>query len=126
MPRYLKVAAAQVGRVDRTTPRSEVLSRLIALLEEASSQNVKLVVFPEETFTTFFPRYLLGDEELATFFEKEPTEGIANCETVKPLFDRATELGIDIHVGYGEESPTGERYNSASYVSQGKTVGKHR
>ena len=33
MPRLLRVAAAQVGRVDRSTPRAEVLARLIKLLE---------------------------------------------------------------------------------------------
>ncbi len=33
MPRLLRVAAAQVGRVDRATPRADVLARLINLLE---------------------------------------------------------------------------------------------
>ncbi|GAA5978992.1 hypothetical protein JCM5350_004197 [Sporobolomyces pararoseus] len=126
MTRLLKVAAAQVGRIDRSTPRTEVLSRLIKLLEQASSQSVKLVVFPETTFSTFFPRYLLEEEELANYFEKEPAEGIAHCETVKIFFDRAKELGIDVVVGYGEATTGGERYNSASYVSGGKTVGKYR
>ena len=126
MTRLLKVAAAQVARIDRSTPRTEVLSRLIKLLEQAYSKSVKLVVFPETTFSTFFPRYLLEEEELAHYFEKEPAEGIAHCETVKIFFDRAKELSIDVVVGYGEATTTGERYNSASYVSGGKTVGKYR
>ncbi|GAA5894958.1 uncharacterized protein JCM6883_002271 [Sporobolomyces salmoneus] len=126
MPRLLRVAAAQVGRIDRTTPKAEILSRLVALLDQASNQDVKLVVFPETTFSTFFPRYLLDDDELEAFFEKESEDGIAQCETVKLFFDKAAELGIDVVVGYGEATPSGERYNSASYVAAGKTVGKYR
>jgi len=133
MPRHLRVAAAQVGRIDRfsdqstTTPRSEVLSRLIALLEAADKQSVKLVVFPEITFTTFFPRYLINDEaELDSFFEVEDTEtGIASSPNVKPFFDRASQLGIDVVVGYAEKSPEGN-YNTASYVSNGQALTKYR
>lgn len=47
MPRRIKVAAAQVGAVHRTTPRAEVLARLIKLVEEAAEQGVKLAVFRE-------------------------------------------------------------------------------
>jgi hypothetical protein len=126
MTRKLRVAAAQVGRIDRTTPRFDILSRLVTLLEQAASQSVKLVVFPETTFAAFFPRYLLDDEELGGFFEKEPEEGIAHCESVKPFFDKAKELGVDVVVGYGEAASDGGRYNSASYVSGGKTIGKYR
>ena len=45
MVRKLKVAAAQVGAVHRSTSRQEVLGRLIDLLEQASRQDVQLVVF---------------------------------------------------------------------------------
>lgn len=51
MTRILRVAAVQVGRVDRATPREEVLDRLIILLEEAARHQVKLAVFPELTFS---------------------------------------------------------------------------
>lgn len=47
MARKLKVAAAQVGAVHRSTPRKEVLQRLIALLEQAAAEDVQLVVFRE-------------------------------------------------------------------------------
>jgi len=128
MPRLLKVAAAQVGRIDRNTARTEILSRLISLLEHASDQQVKLVVFPETTLTAFFPRYFIEDEaELADFFEKEsPSQGIASSESVKEFFDKAKELEIDVVIGYGEATPEGQRFNTASYVSKGETVGKYR
>ena len=51
MTRILRVAAIQVGRIDRGTPRTQVLSRLIGLLDEAARHGVKLAVFPELTFS---------------------------------------------------------------------------
>ena len=128
MTRILKVAAAQVGRIDRNTPRPEILSRLIALLEQAYSQQVTLIVFPETTLTAFFPRYFIEDEaELADFFEKEsPEDGIASCESVKEFFEKAKEMEVDVVIGYGEATPEGKRYNTASYVSKAKTIGKYR
>ena len=69
MPRLLKVAAVQVGAIDRKTSRSDVLDRLISLLDKAAAQGVQLAVFPETTFTTFFPRYIIRDEaELETYY----------------------------------------------------------
>mgnify|MGYP003875168757 CR=1 FL=1 len=128
MVRQLRVAAAQVGRIDRGTPREEVIARLNALLEQAAAQKVKLAVFPETTFTTFFPRYWMEDEaEIASYFETEPVEGISHCASVKAFFDKAMELSIDVAIGYGEEASEGRRYNTASYVdSSGRTVGKYR
>lgn len=127
MVRPLRVAAAQVGRIDRGTPRAAVISRLNALLDQAAERGVKLAVFPETTFSTFFPRYWIEDQaEIASYFEKEPVEGIACCETVKAFFDKAATLGVDVAIGYGEETPDGTRFNTASYVSDRKTVGKYR
>ncbi|KAK0435197.1 carbon-nitrogen hydrolase [Armillaria borealis] len=128
MPRLLRVAAAQVGRIDRETPRSQVVTRLIALLEEAAAKSVKLVVFPETTFTTFFPRYLIPDEKgLDSYFEVEDAEtGIVNSANVKPFFDKAAELGVDVVIGYGEKAPEGTSYNTASYVSGGRVISKYR
>ncbi|PBK67599.1 carbon-nitrogen hydrolase [Armillaria solidipes] len=128
MPRLLRVAAAQVGRIDRGTPRAQVIARLIALLEEAAAKSVKLVVFPETTFTTFFPRYLITDgKELDSYFEVEDAEtGIANSANVKPFFDKAAELGVDVVIGYGEKTPEGTSYNTASYVSGGRVISKYR
>lgn len=47
MPRFLKVAAAQVGAINRGEARDAVVARLIALVEKAAAENVKLVVFRE-------------------------------------------------------------------------------
>lgn len=97
MSRKIKIAAAQVGAVHRTSPRAETLARMIKLLEDAAAQGAEVVLFPETTFTTFFPRYLLEDEaELESFFEHGDVTTAANT---KPLFDKATELGVDISLG---------------------------
>lgn len=129
-PRTLRVAAIQVGAIHRTTTLPEVLGRLSALLEKAASLGVKLAVFPETTLSTFFPRYYITDDaELASFFLKEPVDGISQATTeLKAFFARAKELGVDVEIGYGEETVEGERYNTASYVSaaKGATIGKYR
>jgi predicted amidohydrolase len=49
MPRNLRVAAIQVGRIDRGESRRVVLARLESLLEDAASKGVRLAVFPETT-----------------------------------------------------------------------------
>lgn len=97
MARRIKIAAAQVGAVHRTSARAETLDRMIKLLEDAASQGAEVVLFPETTFTTFFPRYLIEDEaELESFFEHGD---VTTAPNTKPLFDKAKELGVDISVG---------------------------
>lgn len=46
MARRITVAAAQVGAVHKDSQRSETLSRLIALLEEAGKKGVQVLVYP--------------------------------------------------------------------------------
>ncbi|KAK3621768.1 hypothetical protein LTR56_022585 [Elasticomyces elasticus] len=127
MARKLTVAAAQVGAINRDTPKQEVVQRLIDLLQQASFKNVKLVVFPEATLTTFFPRHLFDtQEELDTFFEHGAD--ITQSTDVKPLFDEARKLAIDIVLGYGERTPEGTGYNTSVHysASQDKIISKYR
>ena len=73
------------------------MDRLLKLLDEAASQGAEVVLFPETTFTTFFPRYLIEDGvELESFFEHGD---VATAPNTKPLFDKARGLGVDISVG---------------------------
>ena len=127
MSRKIIVAAAQVGAINIDTPKKEVVQRLSKLLKDAASQKVKLVVFPECTLTTFFPRHLIASqEELDTFFEHG--EDVAQSPDVKPLFDEAKALGIDIVLGYAERTPDGTGYNTSVYysASEGKVISKYR
>lgn len=127
MPRYIRVAAAQIGAVHRTSSRLETLQRMIQLLDEAIAQNVQLVVYPETTFTTFFPRHLIHSaEDLDVFFESG--EDITANSSVKPLFQRAKSGGVDLYVGYAERCADGRGYNSSIYYSGSldKILSKYR
>jgi predicted amidohydrolase len=95
------------------------------LMREAKRRGADLVVYPELALTTFFPRWLLDDEEALSFFETEMPSG----ET-RPLFDEAAKLGIGFHLGYAElakENGALHRYNSAVLVDKsGDILGKYR
>ncbi|KAJ5919172.1 hypothetical protein N7466_010115 [Penicillium verhagenii] len=133
-PRLVTVAACQLGPIHLADTREDVLKRMISLLDHAAKQQVKLAVFPELAFTTFFPRYLLQGKDLDQYFEiEDPSKGsIEQSPNTKPLFEHARSLGIDIYVGYAERSiqPSGSHidYNSSVYYSAeaNKIVGKYR
>lgn len=114
--RPLKIAAAQVGAVHRWSDRADTMKRLVRLLEDAASQGAQLVLFPETTFTTFFPRYFIEeDEELAKWFEHG--DDITTSENTAALFQLADRLGVDICVGYAERTTNSHSYNTCVYFS---------
>ncbi|WP_276575353.1 N-carbamoyl-D-amino-acid hydrolase [Bradyrhizobium monzae] len=122
MVRVLRAAAAQMGPTQKADTREHTLSRMLAMLEEAASRGASLVVFPELAFTTFFPRWLLGDEALNLYFEHDmPNPAVAK------LFDRARALRVGFYVGYAEQTAEGRRYNCAILVDRdGEILGRYR
>jgi predicted amidohydrolase len=102
MSRTFKIAACQVGAIHRTSLRSDTMTRLLSLLEQAASHGAQVALFPEIAFTTFFPRYLLTDLELDSFFEHGD---ITTSPQTAPLYNRARELSIDISIGFAEADP---------------------
>ncbi|MDE0202617.1 MAG: N-carbamoyl-D-amino-acid hydrolase [Rhodospirillaceae bacterium] len=125
MSRIVAVAAAQLGPIARDEPRASVVARMIALMREAAERGADLVVYPELALTTFFPRWLLDEAEVDTFFEAE----MPGPET-RPLFEEAASLGVAFHLGYAELVRQGRatrRFNTAVLVDEtGAIVGKYR
>src|SRR3982075_4494890 len=96
--RVINVAAAQLGPNQKAESREAVLQRMIAFMDEAKAKGADLVVYPELALTTFFPRWYMTDQaEVDAWFERE-MPGAAT----RPLFERAAQFRIAMHLGYAE------------------------
>lgn len=125
MSRPVLVAAAQMGPVTSSESRTEVVKRLVQLLQEAAARRAELVVFPEAALTPFFPHWLVSDgAELDAYFEASMPN-----PRVQPLFDEAARLGVGFYLGYAERANEGgrpRRFNSSVLVERdGRIVGKY-
>src|SRR3954462_11144631 len=113
MSRHLKIAAAQLGPLQRSDTRSGATRRLVNLLREAHAMGARFVVFPALAFTTFFPRW--GLEDPADADRGYCAREMPGPET-RPLFDEAKKLGVGFYIGYAELTPDNHRYNTAILV----------
>lgn len=121
--RTLALAVAQVGGIQPSESKPEVVSRLVTLLREAKSRGAEFVVFPELTLTTFFPRYWTEDN---TDMDRHFERSMPNSDT-QPLFDASRELNVGFYLGYAELTDDGHRYNTSITVDgEGKITGKYR
>ena len=105
MPRYIKVAAAQMGPNNEGTPREEIVERMLALLEAAERDGVELIAYPEMALTTYFPKKIRRDFD--QFFESEVPP-----KALEPLLRRAAQARIAVHVGFCEKAD-GKYFNTA-------------
>ncbi len=126
MARAFKVAAGQLGPIQRADSRASVVKRLSALMRDAHGKGCRFIVFPELALTTFFPRWYMEDQaEIDAYFEKDMPN--PDCQA---LFDCAKELSMGFHLGYAEltrEAGQIHRYNTAILVDPaGSIVGKYR
>jgi predicted amidohydrolase len=121
--RNVRVGAAQMGPIQKAEGRQQVVARMLALFDKAADAGCDLVVFPELTLTTFFPRWYMSDPaEVDAWFERE----MPNAAT-RPLFERAKAAGIAISFGYAELTPDGHRFNTQILTDRtGAIVGKYR
>jgi len=112
MARIVRVAAAQLGPIQREHTRPQVVERLVALLHEAADQECHLVVYPELALTTFFPRWFVDDiADADHWYETE----MPNPD-VQPLFDAARDRGIGFCLGYALREG-GHRWNVMTLVA---------
>ena len=126
MSRILTVAAAQLGPIQRCDNRASVVGRMMELIRQAAHHQVELMVFPELSLTTFFPRWYMEDQaEIDSFFERE----MPSNETA-PLFSLAREHGVAFSLGYAElvsDNGSVRRFNTQILVdASGAIVNKYR
>jgi hypothetical protein len=123
MTRSITIGAAQLGPIQKSHSRIEVVQRLVALLHKAHAAGCDIVVFPELALTTFFPRWFVDDiTEADHWYEQK----MPSAET-QPLFDEAKKLGIGFCLGYAELTADGHRFNTQILVEKdGTVVAKYR
>lgn len=122
-PRVVRVAAAQMGPIDKHHTRADAVDRLCALLQRAADLGAQLVVFPELALTTFFPRWFVDDiASCDHYYERE----MPGRETQR-LFDLAKKLQVGFSLGYAELTADGRRFNTQVLVERdGRIVAKYR
>jgi N-carbamoyl-D-amino-acid hydrolase len=123
LTRILRIGGAQMGPIQKADARQAVVARMLDLLDQAKAQDCNLVVYPELTLTTFFPRWHMTDQaEIDVWFERE----MPNTAT-GPLFEKAAKFGIGLSFGYAELTPDGRHFNTSILVDRsGCIVGKYR
>jgi N-carbamoyl-D-amino-acid hydrolase len=121
--RNIKVAAAQLGPIQRADPRQVVVARMLELMRQAKAQGCDLIVYPELALTTFFPRWHYPDRGDADFWFEREMPGAATW----PLFEAAKAAGMAMSFGYAEVTSAGQHFNTSILVDKtGAIVGKYR
>ena len=93
--REVKVAAAQLGPIQKADTRAAVVARMIKLMQRAKAAGCDFIVYPELALTTFFPRWYFEDRaETDTWFERE----MPGPET-RPLFEQAAPRADEVQHG---------------------------
>jgi len=123
MTRSVRVAAGQLGPIQRDDSREQVVQRLVDLLRQASDAGCDLIVYPELALTTFFPRWFVDDiTEADHWYERSMPN-----DATQPLFDEARRLGVGFCLGYAllEDGAGGvHRWNVQTLVERdGSIVG---
>jgi len=119
MPRYIKVAAAQMGPNQDGTPREAIVERMLGLLEQAIREGVEVIAYPEMALTTYFPKRIRADYD--QFFETDVPP-----KALEPLLRKAAEKRIAVHVGFCEKAD-GKYFNTALLTDRdGRMAGLFR
>jgi len=121
--RNVKVAAAQLGPIQKADPRQAVVARMLELMREAAARGCDLIVYPELALTTFFPRWYYEDRaDSDIWFEREMPSA-----ATRPLFEAARNARMALSFGYAELTPDGHHFNTSILVDRdGTLIGKYR
>ena len=121
MTRNIKVAAAQLGPIQKADSRQAVVARMLDLMRQA--KGCDLIVYPELALTTFFPRWHYPERNDAdVWFEREMPSPVT-----RPLFEAARRAAMAMSFGYAELTPDGQHFNTSILVDKaGTIVGKYR
>ena len=117
----VNVAAAQMGAIQKDETREHVVERMLRLMRDA--QGADLIVFPELTLTTFFPRYFSDDQQaIDQWFERSMPNAVTQA-----LFDLSAKLQMAMSFGYAELTSDGHHFNTAILTDKsGAIVGRYR
>src|SRR2546422_9172722 len=119
MPRYLKVAAAQMGPNQDGTPREAIVERMLGLLDQAIRDDVEVIAYPEMALTTYCPKRIRAAYD--QFFETDVPP-----KALEPLLRKAAEKRIAVHVGFCEKAD-GKYFNTALLTDRdGRMAGLFR
>ena len=106
--RNIKVAAAQLGPIQKAETRQAVVARMLELMRQA--EGCDLIVYPELALTTFFPRWFMTDEEeIDAFCER----AMASAETETGVAKAGVEEGCELIGGSCIIAATGQQYSEA-------------
>lgn len=122
LPRIVRCAVVQMAGVSLHDKKSDIVDRMVALLDRAADDGARFVTFPELALTTFFPRYWFEDERsVDRFFES----AMPSAETMA-LFGHARDRSVAFTFGYAERTEEA-RYNSSILVApDGRIAGRYR
>src|SRR5215470_18037227 len=110
--RNIKVAAAQLGPIQKADSRQAVVARMIDLMKRAAGCD--LIVYPELALTTFFPRWYYEDRGDADIWFEREMPGAAT----RTLFEEAQRAAIAMSFGYAERTPDGHHFNTSILVDK--------
>ena len=103
-----------MGPINEGSSRDEVVDRMLVLLEQAITEQVELIAYPEMALTTYFPKRIREDYD--QFFEDEVPP-----KALEPLLRRAREKGVAVHVGFCEKA-NGHYFNTALLTDEAGTL----
>ena len=117
MPRLLTLAAAQTGSVEDGDLRA-ITDSAHAMLDEAASQQVRLLTFGELFLTPFFANRL--EENFDRYFMHD------RHEVLLGLRDKARRHGIALVLPFAEKADDGYFNSAFVYDVDGREAGRYR